>query len=180
MVGEFTVTVGIGLTVSTEVFVPLQLLAVPVTVYVTDVVAVLVTVDPVVALKPVAGLHVYVEAPPAVKVAVLPAHIVGEFTVTVGVGLTVTVVVLTPEQTPVVPVTVYTVVAVGLAVTLVPEVPLRPVPGDQLYVVPPDAVKVELEPAQIVAELTVTVGVGVTLTVIEVDPVHPLAVPLTI
>ena len=45
-------------------------------------------------------------APLAVKVAVLPEHIVTEFTVTVGVGFTVTVEVLVPEQPAVVPVTV--------------------------------------------------------------------------
>jgi hypothetical protein len=57
IVGEFTVTVGMGFTVNAEVFVPEQPLVVPVTVYVTEVVAVLVTVDPVVALKPVAGVQ---------------------------------------------------------------------------------------------------------------------------
>lgn len=54
-------------------------------------VAVLVTVEPVVALSPVAGDQLYVLAPPAVSVAVPPEQIVAEFTVTVGVEFTVTV-----------------------------------------------------------------------------------------
>lgn len=57
IVGELTVTVGVGLTVRTAVFVAEQLLVVPVIVYVCDVVALLVTVEPVVALKPVEGLQ---------------------------------------------------------------------------------------------------------------------------
>lgn len=56
-VAELTVTVGIGFTVRTAVFVPEQFDDVPVTVYVVDDVALLVTVDPVVALNPVEGVH---------------------------------------------------------------------------------------------------------------------------
>jgi hypothetical protein len=55
-----------------------------------------------------------------------------EFTVTVGEGFTVTVEVATPEQVPVDPVTVYTVVEEGLAFTEAPVVELNPVPGDQV------------------------------------------------
>jgi hypothetical protein len=47
---------------------------------------------------------------------VAPLQIVGEFTVTVGKGLTVTVATAVPVQPVVVPVTVYDVVLVGLTV----------------------------------------------------------------
>jgi len=95
------------------------------------VVTLLVTLAPVVALKPVAGLHVYVVAPPALSVVELPEHMVGEVAVavTVGVGLTVTVTVAVFVQPPVVPVTVYVVVVVTLLVTLAPVVALKPVAG---------------------------------------------------
>ena len=66
------------------------------------------TVEPVVALKPEAGDQLKVLAPLAVKVVMLPAQIVGEagLTETAGNGVTVTVVVWTPEHPPVVPVMV--------------------------------------------------------------------------
>ena len=65
-----------------------------------------VTVAPVVALKPVDGVQVYVVPPDAVNVAVPPEQMVGEFTVTVGLDVIVTTEVLLPEQPVVVPVTV--------------------------------------------------------------------------
>ena len=91
-----------------------------------------VTVEPVVALNPVPGLQLYVVAPLAVSVVDEPEQIVEEFTFTVGVGLTVRVEVLTALQEPVVPVTVYIVVATGFAVTVDPVVELNPVAGLQL------------------------------------------------
>ena len=72
--------------------------------------------------------HAYVVAPPAVRVAEAPLHIVGEFTVVTGSGLTVTTAV--PVLLHVfasVPVTVYVVVLVGLTVMAV-----VPAPVDQL------------------------------------------------
>ena len=72
------------------------------------VVGLAVTVAPVVADNPVAGLQLYVEAPLAVIDVLLPLQIVavvGE-TVTVGTGLTVTVTVAVPVHPLVVPETV--------------------------------------------------------------------------
>jgi hypothetical protein len=62
----------------------------------------------VVALNPVAGDQLYVVAPLAVKVVLLPEHIVAEVGLTsvVGVVFTVTVTLAVPEQPPEVPVTV--------------------------------------------------------------------------
>lgn len=73
-----------------------------------------------------------------------------ELGVTVGIALTVTVTVavLTQPFDPV-PVTVYVVVAAGVAVTLVPVVALNAVAGDQIYVIAPLAVNTVEEPLQI-------------------------------
>jgi hypothetical protein len=69
-----------------------------------------VTVGETTVVEPVKapGFQVYVEAPPAVKVALLPLQInVGEEdAVTVGLGFTVKEIVLVFEQEPVLPVTV--------------------------------------------------------------------------
>ena len=94
-----------------------------------------VTDEPVVALNPAAGAHVYVAAPLAVRLVPLPpVHMLATagVTVTVGVGFTVTTTVASLEQLPLVPVTVYDVVTVGLAVTVAPTVALNPVAGLQL------------------------------------------------
>ena len=91
------------------------------------------TLAPVVALNPVAGDHVYVEAPVAVSVVLEPLQMVAAGTLMVGNGLTVTVTVVVPTQPAAeVPVTVYVVVVVGFAVTLAPVVALNPVAGDQV------------------------------------------------
>lgn len=56
-----------------------------------------VTLEPVVALKPVAGDHVYVDAPLAVNAtAGALAHLVAGGTVMTGIGLTVTVAFVVP------------------------------------------------------------------------------------
>ena len=52
-----------------------------------------VTIAPVVADKPVAGLHVYVVAPLAVNDVLLPLQIIGADGVTVTVGVVLTVIV---------------------------------------------------------------------------------------
>lgn len=62
-------------------------------------------------------------------------------------------------QPPVLPVTEYVVVDEGVAVTLVPVVPLNPVPGVHVYDVAPEAVNVALLPVHtIVLGVTATVG----------------------
>lgn len=129
---EEATAVAPGSTVTTDVAVPVQPPLSPVTVYVVVVVGEAVTVAPVVPLNPVAGDQLYVLAPLAVKVALLPAHMVtlAGVTETVGTVFTVTTTVVDPEHPPVVPVTVYVVVAVGEAVTVAPVVPLKPVEGD--------------------------------------------------
>ena len=100
MVGELTVTTGNGFTVTVATAVDVQPSVVPVTVY--DVVvsgdAVFVPLTPAVQL--------YVVAPFGIKVAVCPSQMVGEFTVTTGNGLTVTVAIAVAVQPNVVPVTV--------------------------------------------------------------------------
>jgi hypothetical protein len=88
-----TVTAGTGLTVTVTCAVAVQPSASPVTVYVVVAIGLAVTLEPVVALRAVDGVHEYVLAPPAVKVVDCPAQYVtfGE-TVTTGTGLTVTVI----------------------------------------------------------------------------------------
>jgi hypothetical protein len=105
---------------------------VPVTVYVVVEPGDAVTTEPVEELNVPEGLHAYVLAPFAVKVALDPGQIVAELTVTVGKGLTVTRAVAVLTQLPEVPVTVYVVVDDGLAETLAPVVALNPVLGLQL------------------------------------------------
>ncbi len=62
-----------------------------------------------------------------------PLQMLGEFTLIVGNGKTVTVAVAVFKQPlAAVPVIVYVVVVVGFAETLVPVVVLRPVLGDQV------------------------------------------------
>jgi len=131
-VGGVTITVGVGVTVITELAVPEHVFVVPVTVYVVVKVGLAVTVAAVVELSPAIGSQLYVVAPLAVIfVPVPPEHIVEAvlFTTTVGVGLTVTVTLAEFPQSPVVPVTVYEVVTAGVAVTGVPVVALNPVAG---------------------------------------------------
>jgi hypothetical protein len=104
-----------------------------------------------------------VEAPLAVSVVLLPVHIEGAegLIVTTGKGLTVTVTVAVLVQpAALVPVTVYVVVAVGDAVTVVPVVELKPVEGVQLYVEAPLAVRFVLCPVHIATGLGVMVTVG--------------------
>ena len=75
--------------------------------------------------------------------------------------VTVTVVVFTHDGVPaVVPVTVYVVVEVGLAVTVAPLVALNPVAGDHVYVLAPEAVRLTLPAKAIEGAAGVTTTVG--------------------
>src|SRR2546425_843501 len=101
--------VGFGLTVTVTDAVPVQPF----------------TSVPVVAERPVAGLHAYVVPPLAVNDTEDPPQIFAEAGLmeVVGFGLTVTVTVFVLVQPfASVPVIVYVVVVVGLAVTVVPVV----------------------------------------------------------
>jgi len=138
-VGEaVAVMFGNGFTVSMTVVVPVQpAVVVPVTVYVVD------AVGDTVKLAPAPdGLHVYELAPVAAIVELWPAQTAMGVAVaeTVGSGFTVSVTVVVPVQPHAsVPVTLYVVVAVGLAEKLVP-VPA----GLHVYVDAPLAAIVEL------------------------------------
>ena len=108
--------------------------SVPVMVYVELIVGLAVTDEPVVALKPVDGVHVYVVPPVAVKVVLLPLHIgAGVGAVIVGGGFTATgTVVVFTQPLLFVPVMVYVELIVGSAVTDEPVVALKPVEGVQV------------------------------------------------
>src|SRR5438445_202891 len=96
------------------------------------------------------------------------------FTVTTGFETTVTVVVSESKHPfASVPVTVYEVVTVGLAVTGLPLELLKPVPGVHVYVAAPLAVNVVEAPLQINPLLTVTVGKGFTTTVVVAKFAQP-------
>ena len=69
----------------------------------------------------------------------------------------------------------------GLAVTLAPVVPDKPVDGLHEYVVPPVAVSVDYEPLQIVTlEPPLIVGMALTVTVTVAVLLQPLVVPVTV
>ena len=98
IVAEFTTTVGLLITVTVVVPVLTQPFAlVPVTVYEVVEAGLAFTFAPVVALNPVAGLQVYVLAPPAVSGAEAPLQTVPGVTVIVGNGLTETTEVTVPR-----------------------------------------------------------------------------------
>ena len=96
----------------------------------------------------------------------------------VGTAFTVTVATEVFEQPLVVPVTVYVVVANGFATAVL--VPVTVAPADQVYDVPPLAVKLADAPAQIVTEFTEIVGNGFTVTVAVAVLEQPLSVPVTV
>ena len=133
-------------------------------------------------LSAVIGNQLYVVAPVALSdVGVLAHTVVDPVAATVGIGFTATVTVFDPEQLPDVPVTVYVVLTVGLAVGLEILATLNPVVGNQLYELAPVAVITVLFPLQIVVvPVIIIVGNGVTLTVIVFVPVQAPTVPLTV
>jgi hypothetical protein len=165
MVGELTVMVGPDPSVTVATAVPIQPFAsVPVMVY-----EVVLAGETVIEFVVAPVDQEYVEAPEALKVAVAPKQIVGEFTVIIGKEFTVTVATAVPVQ-PLAsfPVTVYEVVDVGETV-----IGFVVAPVDQEYVEPPAAVNVAAVPAQVVGELTVIVGKGFTITVTVAVPLLP-------
>jgi hypothetical protein len=100
-------------------------------------------------------------------------------TVIVGFGLTVTSTVLVPAQPPVLPVTVYVVVIVGVTVTGLPPSE----PGIHKYDVAPVPVSTAEAPLHIVAGEAdaPTVGTGTTVMVMVLVPIQPLLLtPLTV
>ena len=107
------------------------LAATPVTVYVVVVVGFAVGLAQLVQDNPVAGDHVYVLAPVAASVVLLPMHMVllGP-ALTVGTGFTATVIWSVLLHPPEVPVTVYIVVVAGDATGLSQLVQDSPVAGD--------------------------------------------------
>ena len=98
-----------------------------------------------------------------------------------GGGLTVTVTCCDAEHPNEFPVTVYVVVAVGVAMTVEPVDELNDADGLQEYVFAPEAVSAVLCPMQTVSSgETETAGSGFTVTVVCDDAVQPLAdVPVT-
>ena len=117
-------------------------------------------------------------APVAIKVVVCPAQIEAEFILIVGVAVTLTVVVIILEFTQplaLVPVTVNTVVVVGLIEMLFPLTPL-----DQVYVFAPVTDKVAVCPLQILALFTINVGTELTVTVDVLLPLQEPFEPVTV
>ena len=98
-----------------------------------------------------------------------------------GGGLTVTVTCCDAEHPNEFPVTVYVVVAEGVAVTGEPVEELKDADGLHEYVFAPKAVSAVLCPMQTVSSgETETAGSGFTVTVVCDDAVQPLAdVPVT-
>jgi hypothetical protein len=124
-------------------------------------------------------LQVYVVAPLAEIVAALPEQTAGLLTVIVGGGFTVNTAVFVLLQPAVVPVTLYVILPGAVEVTIFPVVALNPVEGVHTYELAPEAVNVAEPPPQIVAEFTVMVGLGTTVTVAGTVVEHPLLVPVT-
>lgn len=77
------------------------------------------------------------------------------------------------------PITLYRVVTLGLAITTALFVELKAVAGDQEYVFAPEANKLALKPAHILADVTVIVGLGITVTLYTALLVHVPAMPST-
>jgi len=147
---------------------------VTVTLYVPAAVRFLITAP--VALKPPGPDQAYVPPPVAVKLVELPAHIV-LFPVISQLGFGLTVSVLLHElvhPAVLVTVTLYVPAAVRLQITA--PVALKPPGPAHAYVPPPVAVKHVEVPAQIVlVPETLQLGVGLTVSVLLHELVHPPA-----
>jgi hypothetical protein len=173
-----TLNTGLGTTNTGTTAVLVQPPLLPVTVKEVVVLGVTTTVDP--DIFP--GFHVKLAAPAAVKVTLFPIQTgVGDAeAIIVGVGITNNVwVVEFLQPNTLAPNTVNMVVLDGLTVTVAP---LR-LPGIQVNVAAPEAVKVAVLPLQIrVGEAeVVSVGKGLTVNVNVVLLLHPVAlVPVTV
>jgi hypothetical protein len=134
--------------------------------------------------NPVEGDQAYVAPPDALRVTLSPIHIVDNAGVTAIGGIPfvlIKTVAVFVQPLELVPVTVYVVGTVGVAVTTGPVVGFNVEVGDQLYEVPPEAVNVVEVPKQIDESaavaliegrpLTVTVAVAVLAQPFELDPV---------
>jgi hypothetical protein len=121
MLGEFTLTLGALVTVTVDTAVFVQPFVVPVTVYVVVVVnAGVVGFDT--AVKP--PVQLYPTAPLALKLAVLPLQILGEFTLTLGLAFTVILIDVVPAvvQPVTVPLRFTVISALGVKLSVVPLV----------------------------------------------------------
>jgi len=100
---------------------------------------------------------------------------------TAGSGFTETITNASAVPQLLVPVTVYIVVTVGVAVTLVPVVADNPAPGIHTYVTPPVAESAADVPKHIATfDPAPTIGVAVTDTVTVAELLHPDEVPVTV
>lgn len=111
------------------------------------------TTCPVVLLSAVAGLQVYVVAPPAVKVLGAPGQVNGNAALAVTVGTPFTFIIAVVESMhpkTEVPTIWYVVVAAGVAVTVAPVDVFKVPAGCQVYVEAPLAVSVIELPRQMV------------------------------
>lgn len=126
------------------------------------------------------GIQVYVVAPLPVNVAELPEQtavdVVAIFTV--GLGFTINEIVRVFVQIPLVPLTVYVVVVVGVTIILFPVIEA----GNQVYVVAPLAVRVAEFPKQTAVGVLMMLMVGLGLTIkftVRVELHNPLN-PVTV
>ena len=141
-----------------------------------------VTLEPVDALSVEDGLHRYEPAPVTLSEVDCPVQIVssGE-TERTGGGLTVMVTCCDAEHPNEFPVTVYVVVADGVAVTVEPVEELNDADGLHEYVFAPEAVSAVLCPMQTVSSgETERTGDGLTVTVTCCDAEHPKEFPVTV
>ena len=184
MLEAATFTVGLGLTFNETVFEFTHAPVEPDTVYVILDAGVDTTELPEVLFKSVAGLHEYELAPVADNVADWPTHKeeLDAAILTVGFELTFNEITLEFEQVPVVPITVYEILAPELETTDAPVVELKFVAGLQEYVLAPDAVNVAVCPThiEVLDAETLTVGLGLTFRETVFEFTHAPLAPTTV
>jgi hypothetical protein len=151
--------------------------------YVVVTVGLAVVFAPIVVVRAIFGLHEYVVAPLAVKLMELFKQINAGFglIVTVGFATTVTTPFCDWELHPkLVPITEYTVVFAGFAITTGPVLVFKFVVGLQVNVEALLAFNVACVPAHILADVTAIVGLGYTVTWYTAELVQEPAVPNTV